>query len=125
FLGRNLNSLYLTWSPYHYAAQAYGLAVMYAFRSGCALGGRDKKLLWWTSLLPFISVFLTADADAGLAWLLPGPLWTSAAVGAARAIVSRVLLVLAFAAPLALALKLRRSKTGALPLISLLVVLTN
>ena len=25
-LGQNLQALYLTWSPYHYAAQAYGLA---------------------------------------------------------------------------------------------------
>ena len=33
-LGTQLHSLYLTWSPYHYAAQAYGLAVMYCYRSG-------------------------------------------------------------------------------------------
>ena len=32
-LGTQLNSLYLTWSPYHYAAQAYGLAVMELLRT--------------------------------------------------------------------------------------------
>ena len=36
-LGRNLLTLYLTWSPYHYAAQAFGLALMYCYRSGCEL----------------------------------------------------------------------------------------
>ena len=74
WLGNNLNSLYLTWSPYHYAAQAYGLAVMYSFRSGCMLGALDKKLLWWVSMLPFLNAFLTTTADSGLAWLLPGEL---------------------------------------------------
>src|SRR5262249_30162845 len=36
-VGRHLQALYLTWSPYHYAAQAYGVAMMYCYRSGCAL----------------------------------------------------------------------------------------
>jgi hypothetical protein len=54
-LGRNLHSFYLTWSPYHHAAQAYGLAVVYAYRSGCLLGARDKKLLGWVSMLPFLT----------------------------------------------------------------------
>src|SRR5262249_21929957 len=36
-VGRFLDMLYLTWSPYHYAAQTYGLAVMYSYRSGCHL----------------------------------------------------------------------------------------
>lgn len=45
-----LTSLYLTWSPFHYAAQAYGLAVMYCYRSGCALGDANKKLLWQVAI---------------------------------------------------------------------------
>jgi hypothetical protein len=44
-LGPQIQALYLTWSPYHYAAQAYGLALMTATgpaacsirrRSGCS-----------------------------------------------------------------------------------------
>src|SRR5262249_32922511 len=31
--GRYLFALYLVWSPYHYSRQAYGLSVMYAYRS--------------------------------------------------------------------------------------------
>ena len=45
-LGPHLQSLYLTWSPYHYAAQAYGIAVVYSFRSGCKLRDADKRLLY-------------------------------------------------------------------------------
>jgi len=43
--GSNLRALYFTWSPYHYAAQAYGLSVMYCYRSGCQLGVANKRML--------------------------------------------------------------------------------
>ena len=52
-LGSNLTSLYLTWSPFHYAAQTYGLSVMYSYRSGCLLGTGNKKLLWWVSCVSY------------------------------------------------------------------------
>jgi hypothetical protein len=124
-LGRNLHALYLTWAPYHYSAQAYGLAVMYAFRSGCALDGLDKKLLWWVSLLPFLGVVLTADSDAGLAWLVPTELWTRADLAAGRTLVRQVFTVLVFAAPAALAWRLWRRASGPLPWISLCAVVAN
>ena len=53
-VGRHALGLTLTWSAYHYAAQAYGLSVLYAYRSGCQLSGNDKRLLWGVSLLPFV-----------------------------------------------------------------------
>ncbi|MBI81885.1 MAG: hypothetical protein CMJ81_01690 [Planctomycetaceae bacterium] len=67
-LGPHLTSLYLTWSPYHYAAQAYGLAVMYCYRSGCLLSEGNKKLLWWMSMIPFFYVFTTGP-NVGLHWI--------------------------------------------------------
>src|SRR5262245_49523421 len=30
WMGQQITALYFTWSPFHYAAQTYGLAVMYA-----------------------------------------------------------------------------------------------
>ena len=48
-LAPQFRAFYLTWSPYHYAAQAYGLAVMYCYRSGCLLGASNKRLLWWVA----------------------------------------------------------------------------
>ena len=68
-LGRTMTNLYLSWSPYHYAAQTYGLAVMYAMRSGARLGARDKSQIWWVCLLPFLYAFFTAP-EGGLAWFV-------------------------------------------------------
>ena len=51
-LGVHFRSLYFTWSPFHYAAQAYGLTVMYCYRSGCLLSSHNKRLLWCRTRLP-------------------------------------------------------------------------
>ena len=69
-LGVHLQALYLTWSPYHYAAQAYGLAVIYCIRSGCSLTPKRKKIFRATCALPFLLAFLSAP-HAGLGWLAP------------------------------------------------------
>src|SRR2546428_12912354 len=51
-VGRILDTLYLTWSPYHYAAQAYGLAGCYGYRPGCKLQRKDKKRLGGGGVCP-------------------------------------------------------------------------
>ena len=68
-IGSAIYKLYLTWSPYHYAAQTYGLAAMYAVRSGCKLTASPRSLLWWTCMLPFAYAFLHSN-NAGLGWFL-------------------------------------------------------
>ena len=124
-VGNALMALYLTWSPYHYAAQAYGLAVMYSYRSGCVLAPGDKKLLWWVSMLPFFYTFLFG-AGTGLDWLIHG-IWASIRTQSSDVLlVARYGLVgLAFAAPLLLFFKVARSRAGMMPLISLLMILAN
>ena len=67
-LGPQLNAIYLTWSPFHYAAQAYGLSIMYCYRSGCLLGVHNKRLLWWVSMVPFFHNFMTGP-KIGLHWI--------------------------------------------------------
>ena len=52
-LGRWIESVYLTWSPFHYAAQTFGISMIYLFRSGVALSERGRRLLWWSCMLPF------------------------------------------------------------------------
>ena len=42
--------LYLCWSMHHYAAQNFGIAAMWAGRSGKPLLGREKTLLQWAFL---------------------------------------------------------------------------
>jgi hypothetical protein len=123
-LGRHFQSLYLTWSPYHYAAQAYGLAVMYSYRSGCRLAAADKKLLWWASMFAFLYNFATAP-EVGVSWLVPPSVLSLGAVGSLRAGLGALLWALALAAPLYVWLKVRRAPSGPMPLIAILAVVAN
>ena len=123
-LGRHFQSLYLTWSPYHYAAQAYGLAVMYSYRSGCKLAAADKKLLWWAAMFAFLYNFATAP-EVGVSWLLPQSVRSLGAFAALRAGAGTLLWALAVAAPLGVWLKVRRAPSGPMPLIALLTVVAN
>jgi len=123
-LGRHVQALYLTWSPFHYSAQAYGLAVMYAYRSGCALADFDKRLLHVTCFAPFLYSFTTSPG-VGLEWILPQALFVaSPAAVSARDMLGQVLGVVSFVAPVALYANLMRVGKR-LPLISLLTVVSN
>jgi hypothetical protein len=122
-LGAQLQSLYLTWSPFHYAAQAYGLAVMYSMRSGCRLEAHDRRFLYSASLLPFAWAFLTAR-HSGMRWLLPEPA-LEALSGPAFDVALQVLRVSAFAAPIAIYLRLRRDRGAPMPAIAPLLLIAN
>ena len=124
-LGAQLQKLYLTWSPYHYAAQAYGLAVMYSYRSGCPLGTADKRLLRVAALLPFVYVFATAPG-IGLEWRVPAELlarWPAVVEG--RRVVGGVLIALALLLPVGLYARVWRTGPGAMPLLAPLVLVAN
>ena len=124
-LGRNLTALYLTWSPYHYAAQTYGVAVMYAMRSGAKLDSHDKNLIWWVCLLPFVFALLTAS-DRGLAWLV-SPEWLASMPvlsSVHRSIVGMVGIA-TFGLPLLLFWQLHRLRGKNVPLIVLVLQITN
>ena len=122
--GRHLMGLYLTWSPFHYAAQAYGVAVIYALRAGRGLATREKQLLRVTCLLPFFAALLQTGG-AGLGWILPDAWIQQPQVFALLVRLQRLLLVLVFAAPLALFGWVWWRGKRPVPLICLLVVLAN
>jgi len=79
-LGSILFTIYLTWSPWHYTAQNYGVALMFLGRRGIEVDPRMKRLLrlslllsFWISLLymngpssysPFRVQFLSLDLPA-------------------------------------------------------------
>ena len=66
-IGSFLVTLYLSWSPWHYTGQNYGIAVMFLRRGGVALDPRVKRWLYLSFLLSFALVFVgmhTADAGA-------------------------------------------------------------
>lgn len=125
-IGRYVLALYLIWSPYHYAAQAYGLAVMYCYRSGCRPSLRQKRWLWVIATLPFYKVLLLSLSKHVVPWLLPEQALLSdspwpaiaAGLGGALGILSLVLPVVLFA-------NIRRTTGQSVPMISILVILTN
>jgi hypothetical protein len=123
-IGRHLMALYFTWSPYHYAAQAYGLAVMYTYRSGSSLSMADKRVLRAACLLPFAYAFLAARG-AGLEWLMPAAALPVGGWGASRALAMTVLGALAFAAPVALFARGVATGRARLPVISLVAMVAN
>jgi hypothetical protein len=124
YLGRHLYALYLTWSPYHYAAQAYGLAVMYCFRSGCVLDSRGRALLRASCLLPFLHAFF-ASPGVGLEWFVPLTTLETPGVLAVRKLLVTVLAWGSFMLPAVAFARIAAGGRSAVPLISVLVVLSN
>jgi hypothetical protein len=123
-LGRHLQALYLTWSPYHYAAQAYGLALMYSYRTGFDPTPEDKRWVRAACLAPFLFV-VTNGQGAGLDWVLPSSVLANPAVAQARQWLGHLLYAATLALPFAAFLWLRRREGGGLPLISLTTIFAN
>lgn len=57
-LGSWLITLYVSWSPWHFAGQNYGLAVMSLRRRGVPIGALAKRLLYASFLLSFVLAFV-------------------------------------------------------------------
>jgi hypothetical protein len=71
-IGTHLYMLYLTWTPYHYAMQTFGLATVYCYRSGCRLERKEWWALRITCIVPVLHAFLAgAPLGVGLGWLVP------------------------------------------------------
>jgi hypothetical protein len=119
-VGRYLFALYLVWSPYHYSRQAYGLSVMYAYRSGSALETADKRWILWACLIPFFWTLI--HPDGGMALLLPRGFYTGFPM---RTALMQTLTVLSLVAPVALFLWLRTRRGLVLPMISVAVIVSN
>lgn len=112
-LGGGIQTLYLTWSPFHYAAQAYGLTLIYAYRSGCTLDGLDKKLLRVACLLPFLAAVVGGRTLLGLSFV------------AERMLFTKALAVLTLALPIVVFARLAARREATLPLMSLAVLASN
>ncbi|MEE2665590.1 MAG: hypothetical protein VX681_15850 [Myxococcota bacterium] len=123
-LGPHLYALAFTWSPFHYAAQAYGLSTMYCSRSGYRLEPRDRHLLYAACLLPFAYSFSSA-AGVGLEWFVSADWLASPAVAPIRGAWVAALGVLTLAAPAALFTRLRSSNGAAPPWIVSVLILSN
>jgi len=122
--GKHFRALYFTWSPYHYAAQAYGLTVMYCYRSGCLLGTTNKRLLWWVAMLPFFYNFATFRGG-GLHWLDFGGWLRNPDAVAVLEHFNSVMPWIAFAAVPLLFWRIWQSERRPMPLIGALMLITN
>jgi hypothetical protein len=123
-LGLFLMTTYLVWSPYHYAAQAYGLAVMYGYRAGAPLDDTAKRAIRVACLLPFVWTLLQPGGGLGellRAWHVSAP----TEVAQARGIVSQILQSLILFSPIGLMLWLRSRRGVVLPMISLVTIAAN
>ena len=124
-IGWNLFALYLTWSPFHYAAQAFGLACMYHYRSGGTLDAVERRLVYWTCMLPFLHAFI-ADSTTGLGWFIPNEVMVQhPSLQLPILKLASALELLTFVAPLVVAGRLLLRGRQGLPLISLLIIFTN
>ena len=124
-IGGNLYLLYLSWSPYHYAAQTYGLASMYAARSQRGLDSSERWILWAVCLLPFLYAFVQAPGS-GLGWILPPSFWLEhPAWLELRWQLGELLIPVVFVAPFVLLFRFHRRTGSGLPAICWLLILTN
>jgi hypothetical protein len=124
-IGRNVTALYFTWSPYHYAMQTYGLAVMYAMKSGAKLESRDKTQMWLVCLLPFLFAVLTSP-DGGVSWFVSRQWLATMPVlmFLYRGLVA-VVTVATILLPLSLFWQLHRLRKKNIPVMTLVLQLTN
>jgi hypothetical protein len=58
-IGSLLLSVYLTWSPWHYTGQNYGVALMFLGRRGVQIARTEKRLVYLSFLLSYLLVFLS------------------------------------------------------------------
>jgi hypothetical protein len=61
-VGSLLVTVYFTWSPWHFAGQNYGVALMFLRRSGVAVAPRTKRLLQTSFVLSFALTVLALNA---------------------------------------------------------------
>jgi hypothetical protein len=124
WLVRYIFAVFVIWSPYHYSAQTYGLSVMYAYRSECALTDGQKRALWWACLVPFFWALLRPDA--GVAPILQGLGFRSVPTFESwRSLTSTLLSLAALATPAVVILKLKLRDGVTLPVISVVTIMTN
>jgi tetratricopeptide (TPR) repeat protein len=66
FFGSLMISLYLTWSPWHYTGQNYGIALMFLRRRGVDVTPLAKRLLHASFVFSFLSFFLNVHFEGGV-----------------------------------------------------------
>ena len=63
-----LFTLYLTWSPWHYTGQNYGIAVMFLRRRGVDVTPVAKRWLYAAFILSFLLTAIVSHLEVGAAY---------------------------------------------------------
>ncbi|MDX6770762.1 MAG: hypothetical protein SF051_14600 [Elusimicrobiota bacterium] len=124
--GRAVNALYMTWSPWHYSLQAYGLCVLYAHRAGLPPDAGESRALKAAALFPFALSLMSPVPSNGFLDFIVSPEWAARHLPLyeAYAATRRALSVVAVLLPLALFVRLR-AKGRAFPFLIPLVLVSN
>jgi len=54
-----LFTIYITWSPWHYMGQNFGLSMMFIRRNGIAIDVKDRNALWTAFVASYLMIFLS------------------------------------------------------------------
>ena len=124
-VGGQIKALYFTWSPFHYAAQTYGLAVMYAMRSGARLDGRDKAHIRGVCLLPFVYSFFTTPMGGSSWFISPDTVAASVFLSTLHETIVVLLRAAVLLLPVSLFWQMHRMRGRQVPLIVLVLQISN
>ncbi len=61
-LGALLVTLYVSWSPWHFAGQNFGLSLTFLRRGGVEVDAQTRRLLWWSYFLSFAVALIVMHA---------------------------------------------------------------
>jgi hypothetical protein len=114
-------AIYSVWSPFHYAAQAFGLSMMYTSRAQTKLTLGQRRWIRAACFVPF--VWFNLNPVSGL-WFLLGE-HVQTAVRPHAALVYESLRPLVVAVPLLIFVWLRFGLRARVPFIAFLIVASN
>jgi hypothetical protein len=72
-VGSLLLTVYLTWSPWHYSGQNYGISLMFLGRRGVQIPLLAKRLLYSSFILTFLLTFIELHASIYGPVIVPDP----------------------------------------------------
>lgn len=123
-LGSHLYALAMTWSPFHYAAQAYGLSMVYCRRSGYTVSEAGQRWLYAACMLPFLHAF-AGSSGAGIEWFVAPSVLADPMVATVRGGIVTALALATFAGPVLAFWSLQRSAGSWPPMIVALLIASN
>ncbi len=71
-IGSLVFTIYLTWSPWHYTGQNYGIALMFLYRNGVSVSPAIKRLIYASFVLSFLITFAFIHGSYAKNDLAPG-----------------------------------------------------